>query len=70
MAHLAYELQAVWQNPPSADWPAAGPFIARVVACEEQDRLYLLDAWLYAPGRDKYEYMIQLNTVLDSFRCD
>ena len=67
--HEAFEVQAIWQNPPDADWPAGGPFITRAVACPEQDRLYLLDAWLYAPGRDKYEYMIQLNTILDSFRC-
>jgi hypothetical protein len=65
----AFEVQAVWQNPPEADWPAGGPFITRSIACEGQDRLYLVDAWLYAPGRDKYEYMIQLNTILDSFRC-
>ena len=65
----AYQVQAVWQNPPEADWPAAGPFILRSVACPDQDRLYLLDAWLYAPGKEKYEYMIQLETILDSFSC-
>ena len=65
----AYEVQAVWQNPPEADWPAAGPFILRSIACPAQDRLYLLDAWLYAPGREKYQYMIQLETILGSFRC-
>lgn len=65
----ALELQATWRNPPSADWPAGGPFLTRLVACEEQDRVYLLDAWLYAPNREKYEYMIQLRTILDSFRC-
>jgi len=32
-------------------------------------RLYLLDAWLYAPGKEKYEYMIQLENIVDSFRC-
>ena len=35
----------------------------------QQDRMYLLDAWLYAPGKEKYEYMIQLQTILGSFRC-
>lgn len=64
----AFEVQAVWQSPPEA-WPAAGPFIVRLVPCPEQDRLYIVDAWLYAPGREKYEYMIQLETLLDSFRC-
>lgn len=68
--HEAYEIQAQWQNPPEEDWPAGGPLITRTVVCEGQDRTYLLDAWLYAPGKEKYEYMIQLETLLDSFRCD
>jgi hypothetical protein len=67
--YSAYQVQAVWQNTPEANWPAAGPFILRSVACPDQDRLYLLDAWLYAPGKEKYEYMIQLETILDSFSC-
>ncbi len=50
----ALEVQGVWM---SADpsWPAGGPFIDRVVPCPAQDRTYLLDAWLYAPGKRKYE---------------
>lgn len=64
----AYTYQAVWENPPS-EYPAAGPFIARSVECPEQGRRYLIDAWLYAPGRDKYEYMIQLEEIMNSFRC-
>jgi len=63
-----YEVQAVWQSPPNA-WPAAGPFILRAIPCPAHDRLYLVDAWLYAPGKEKYEYMIQLETLLDSFIC-
>lgn len=62
------EYQAAWVSPPGA-WPAGGPFITRVLRCPARDRLYYLDAWLYAPGRDKYEYMIQLQTILNSFRC-
>lgn len=62
------EYQSAWASLPGA-WPAGGPFIARALPCPEQDRLYLMDAWLYAPNRDKYEYMIQLQTILDSFRC-
>lgn len=62
------EYQAVWVSPPGI-WPGGGPFITRVLACPAEDRLYFVDAWLYAPGRDKYEYMIQLQTLLDSFRC-
>jgi len=63
------EVQAVWSNPPGDAFPAGGPFILRAVECPADDRLYLLDAWLYAPGQDKYEYMIQLETILSTFRC-
>lgn len=64
----AYQIQAVWQSPPG-EWPAGGPFMLRAVACPQQDRMYLLDGWLYAPGKEKYEFMIQLERILDSFEC-
>ena len=62
------EVQGAW----TADFdglPAGGPFITRKIPCDAGDRTYLLDAWLYAPARSKYEYMIQLETVLNTFRC-
>lgn len=65
----AYNLQAVWENPPD-EWPAAGPFITRAVICHPQDRMYLIDAWLYAPEAEKYEYMIQLEEIIKSFDCN
>lgn len=64
----AREIQGMWESAPGA-WPAAGPFLTRGKACPAQDRLYLIDSWLYAPGRDKYEYMLQLRYILDSFEC-
>jgi Domain of unknown function (DUF4837) len=67
--HPGVQIQAQWRNLPTSSWPAAGPFITRVVTCDDQDRTYLVDAWLYAPGKEKYEYMIQLETILDTFRC-
>ena len=65
----AYEIHGIWESAPGA-WPAAGPFLTRRKACPAQDRLYLIDSWLYAPGRDKYEYMLQLRYILDSFECE
>ena len=65
----AYQIRAQWQNPPDRGWPAGGPFLTRAVVCENQNRMYLVDSWLYAPTKEKYEYMIQLETILDSFRC-
>lgn len=64
----AYTVRAIWENPPG-EFPAAGPFITRAIPCPEQQRIYLIDAWLYAPGVDKYEYMIQLDEIMNSFEC-
>ena len=64
----ALTIQAIWENPPGA-YPAAGPFITRAITCPRQQRMYLIDAWLFAPASDKYEYMIQLDEILNSFRC-
>jgi hypothetical protein len=63
------EVRGAWSNPPGSAWPAAGPFIFWSVTCPEQNRLYFIDAWLYAPGKDKWEYILQLETILGSFRC-
>jgi hypothetical protein len=65
----ALEVRAQWRNPPDRGWPAGGPLITRAVTCDRQDRTYLIDAWLYAPGHEKYEYMVQLETLLDTFEC-
>jgi hypothetical protein len=66
--HPGVEFQSAWMSLPDA-WPAGGPFITRAIRCPEQDRLYLMDGWVYAPQRSKYEYMIQLETLLGTFRC-
>ena len=62
------EVRGNWSG--TADsFPQAGPFITRVIRCPDQDRDYLLDTWLYAPATDTYQYVIQLETLLGSFRC-
>ncbi len=62
------EVRGVWTGRIEG-FPQGGPFITRLIVCPEQDRTYLVDAWLYAPGRDKYEYVLQLETILGSFQC-
>jgi hypothetical protein len=62
------EVRGVWFGTIEG-FPQAGPFITRAIDCPDQNRRYLLDAWLYAPARAKYQYMIQLETLLASFRC-
>ena len=62
------EFQSAWRSLPDA-WPAGGPVITRAVRCPDQDRMYVMDAWVYAPERTKYQYVIQLQTILNTFRC-
>ena len=62
----ALEVTGVWQDE-AGGFPAAGPFIVWLVDCPA--RTYLVDAWLYSPNRPKYEYMLQLQEILGSFRC-
>jgi len=64
----AVEGRGTWKD--RAAYPAAGPFIARAVRCG--NNVIYLDAWLYSPNprRSKYEYMMQLEEILDSFRCE
>jgi hypothetical protein len=62
------EVRGVWHGTVEG-FPQAGSFITRAMDCPGQDRRYLVDAWLYAPARAKYQYVIQLETLLNSFRC-
>lgn len=61
------QFRGIWQD--RSEFPAAGPFIARAIECPEQNRTYYMDAWLFAPGKDKHPYLRQLEILLDSFRC-
>ena len=63
------EVRGVWSGTEDEGFPQAGPFITRVIDCPDADRRYLIDAWLYAPATDKYQYVIQLETLLGSFGC-
>lgn len=63
------EVRGVWNGTGDESFPQAGSFISRVIDCPASDRRYLIDTWLYAPATDKYQYVIQLETLLDSFDC-
>ncbi len=67
-AEGSIEVQGVWFGT-DPTFPMAGPFLSRAVVCPAQNRTYLIDAFLYAPSKDKYEYVLQLQTILDSFEC-
>jgi hypothetical protein len=62
------EVQGSWSAVDNG-WPYGGPFVSRAIPCPAQDRTYLADAWVFAPGRPKYEYLIQFEILLDTFVC-
>lgn len=68
-AEGSIEIRGGWDGTDEDGFPIAGPFLTRVIVCPEQDRTYLMDAWLYAPGEAKREYMLQLETIFNTFEC-
>jgi len=62
------QLQGVWHGT-DPSWPTAGVFITRMLSCPAQRRTYLVDGWLFAPSRRRYEYLVQLETILSTFEC-
>ena len=60
----AIRLQGMWYEEGGVD---AGVFVLVAVPCGE--RLVLLDGNLYAPDREKYPYVLQLDRIFQTFRC-
>lgn len=60
----AIRLQGPWTNPSDV---TGGLFVTYGVICGE--RLVLLDGNLYAPDRNKYPYLVQLDRIFETFRC-
>jgi hypothetical protein len=46
-----------------------GAFLMRGVVCPVQDRMYLLDGWMVAPDQGGQEEMVEIESILNSFRC-
>ena len=61
----AVRLQGVWSGTAGAN---AGIFLTYGVACG--DRLVMLDGNLFAPDREKYPYLIQLERIFSTFHCE
>ncbi|MSR36021.1 MAG: DUF4837 family protein [Gemmatimonadetes bacterium] len=66
--NVAYQLLGTWRNP-TRSGPTRGRFIMRAVFCPTQDRVYLVDGWLFAPDQDQHRYLVELESIVNSFRC-
>ena len=66
--NVTFQLLGAWSGPRGGK-TERGPFILRAEICPTQDRMYLLDGWLYAPDQDQHAYLTELESILNSFRC-
>ncbi len=60
----AVRIQGVWTNPSDV---SSGVFVTYGTICGE--RMVVLDGNVYAPDRNKYPYVIQLDRIFQTFRC-
>jgi hypothetical protein len=68
--YVALEIRGQWTRPAESGERQEGSLLTRVAVCEGQNRAYLLDSWLHTPEPATYEYVVQLETILDTFRCE
>jgi hypothetical protein len=65
--NVAYQLLGSWQG--SGKNAGKGPFILRAIFCPTQDRVYLVDGWLASPEAEQHRHLVELESILNSFRC-
>jgi hypothetical protein len=63
----ALKIVGVWQNEKHI---IGGPFRTYCFVCTEQNRLYLLDLNVFAPGREKFPYLAQLEGIAATFMVE
>jgi hypothetical protein len=68
--YVALEVRGQWRRRTESGESQEGALLSRVAVCEGQNRAYLLDSWLHTPAPETYGYVVQLETILDTFRCE
>lgn len=61
----AKELRGLWKL---SDISGGGPFVSYVFVDESQKRLYYLEGYVYAPSKDKREFMQEIEVIINTFR--
>ncbi len=63
--HFAMEIRGLWRT---NNRTMGGPFLGYAIADEPQGLIYYIEGFAYAPGKDKREFMRELETILWSFK--
>ncbi|WP_422360836.1 DUF4837 family protein [Reichenbachiella sp.] len=61
----AKEVRGLWKL---SDISGGGPFVSYVFVDESQKRLYYLEGYVYAPSKDKREFMQEMEVIINTFR--
>ncbi|MEO9803564.1 MAG: DUF4837 family protein [Reichenbachiella sp.] len=61
----AKETRGLWKL---SDISGGGPFVSYVFVDESQKRLYYLEGYVYAPSKDKREFMQEMEVIVNTFR--
>lgn len=61
----AKELRGLWKL---SDISGGGPFVSYVFVDESQKRLYYLEGYVFAPSKDKREFMQEMEVIINTFR--
>lgn len=63
--HFAMEIRGLWRTNNNT---MGGPFLGYTLADQPKGLLYYIEGFAYAPGKDKREYMRELEAILWSFK--
>lgn len=63
--HFAMEIRALWKTNNNS---MGGPYVGYALVDQAKSRLYYIEGFAYAPGKDKREIIRELETILGTFR--
>lgn len=63
--HFAMEIRGLWRT---NNRTMGGPFLGYAIADQPEGLLYYIEGFAFAPGKDKREFMRELETILWSFK--
>ncbi len=64
---FALETRGLWKL---SDISGGGPFISYTFVDQELNRLYYVEAYVFAPSMDKFPLMREMNTILKTFQTE
>ena len=63
--HFAMQIRALWRTNTTT---MGGPYIGYALVDQPKGRLYYIEGFAFAPGKDKREIMRELDTILSTFK--